>query len=87
MIIYKKLFFFTSVLLVLCVNAYAKEIDKVYVHDKISFRVTCANDSSINRLKIVTKGLAYNDTIVKEIDGTVAGIEVVDLNSDDSPEI
>ena len=84
---YKKLFIFISMLLALYANAYAKGIDKIYVHEKISFHVTCENDSSINRLEIVTKGLVYNDTLVKEIDGTVSGIEVADLNNDDSPEI
>ena len=84
---YKKLFIFISVLLALYANAYAKGIDKIYVHEKISFHVTCANDSSINMLKVATEGLVYNDTLVKEIDGTVAGIEVADLNNDDSPEI
>jgi len=69
------------------VNTYAKEIDKIYAHEKISFHVACTNDSSINTLKITTKGLLYNEILVKEIDGIVSDIEVVDLNKDGSPEI
>jgi hypothetical protein len=54
----------------------------------IRFRVTSPNDSSINRLTIVPLGLEVdNSTITREIEGTVTGAEVADLNADGSPEI
>jgi hypothetical protein len=54
----------------------------------IRFRVTSPNDSSINKLTIVPFGLEIdNSTITREIDGTVTGAEVADLNADGSPEI
>jgi hypothetical protein len=50
--------------------------------------VTSPNDSSINKLTIVPFGLEIdNSTITREIDGTVTGAEVADLNADGSPEI
>ncbi|MEI7870435.1 MAG: PliI family lysozyme inhibitor of I-type lysozyme [Candidatus Methylumidiphilus sp.] len=54
----------------------------------INFHVTSANVGSLNRLRIVPKGLkGDNQPIEKEIDGTVTGAEVADLNVDGSPEI
>ena len=54
----------------------------------ISFRVTSSNESSINKLRIVPAGLQIdNSPIEREIDGTVTGAEVADLNVDGSPEI
>jgi len=54
----------------------------------IRFRVTSANDGSINTLKIVPDGLENdNAPIVRAIEGTVTGAEVADLNGDNSPEI
>ena len=54
----------------------------------IRFRVTSPNDSSINKLTIVPFGLEIdNSAITREIDGTVTGAEVADLNADGSPEI
>ena len=54
----------------------------------ISFHVTSANAGSVNRLRIVPKGLkGDNKPIEKEIDGTVTGAEVADLNADGSPEV
>jgi len=54
----------------------------------ISFRVTSANDSSLNELAIVPSGLAIdNSTIVRSIDGQVTRAEVADLNVDGSPEL
>ncbi|MCX7111746.1 MAG: PliI family lysozyme inhibitor of I-type lysozyme [Proteobacteria bacterium] len=54
----------------------------------ISFHVTGANAGSVNKLRIVPKGLkSDNKPIEKEIDGTVTGAEVADLNADGSPEI
>jgi len=54
----------------------------------ISFVVTCANEGSQNRLRIVPTGLEIdNSPIVRTIDGIVTGSEVADLNMDGSPEI
>ena len=54
----------------------------------ISFRVTCPNNSSINILYVVPSGLAIdNTTIRQEIDGTVSGTEMADLNADGYPEL
>jgi Periplasmic lysozyme inhibitor of I-type lysozyme len=54
----------------------------------IRFRVTCANEGSVNTLHIVPAGLEIdNSPIVRTIDGTVTGAEVADLNVDGSPEI
>ncbi|MFN5745544.1 MAG: PliI family lysozyme inhibitor of I-type lysozyme [Methylococcaceae bacterium] len=54
----------------------------------ISFHITCANAGSQNRLTIAPKGLQQDNTVIKrEIDGTVTGAEVADLNVDGSPEI
>lgn len=54
----------------------------------IRFRVTSANESSVNTLHIVPGGLELdNSPIVRTIEGTVTGAEVADLNADGSPEI
>lgn len=54
----------------------------------ISFQVTSANDSSLNNLSIVPSGLEIdNSPILQEIDGSVSGAEIADLNNDGSPEI
>lgn len=55
----------------------------------ITFQVTCEPcDSSLNRLTIAPSGLEIDNSIIEqEIDGTVTGAEVADLNKDGSPEI
>jgi hypothetical protein len=54
----------------------------------IRFRVTSANEGSINTLRIVPSGLQIdNSPIVRTINGTVTNAEVADLNADGSPEI
>ncbi len=53
----------------------------------ITFHVLCPNDSSFNQLEIIPAGLEDNPPIKREIDGTVTGAEVADLNSDGSPEL
>ena len=54
----------------------------------VRFVVTCENAGSINTLHIIPAGLEIdNSPIVREIDGTVTGAEVADLNLDGSPEI
>jgi hypothetical protein len=54
----------------------------------IRFHVSSANQGSLNTLRIVPAGLDIdNSPIVRTIDGTVTGAEVVDLNGDGSPEV
>ena len=54
----------------------------------IRFRVTSANEGSMNTLHIVPAGLEIdNSPIVRTINGTVTDAEVADLNADGSPEI
>ncbi len=54
----------------------------------ITFHVSCPNDSSMPTLSIVPSGLELdNASIVRTIDGIVTGMEIADLNADQSPEI
>jgi len=54
----------------------------------ISFEVSCPNQGSINRLTITPSGLEIDNSVIeKEVDGTVTGAEISDLNGDGSPEI
>lgn len=62
--------------------------DKTMMVQGVKFRVVCANNSSVNRLEIIPTGLKIdNRPISREIDGTVTGAEVADLNGDGSPEV
>jgi hypothetical protein len=62
--------------------------DQVLDLQGISFHVICPNQGSINQLEIIPTGLEIDNTVIKrEIDGTVTGAEVADLNGDGSPEI
>jgi len=63
--------------------------DKVLIQDGISFHVICANESSLNELKIIPAGLSRDNSsiTIKEVDGIVTGAEAGDLNNDGSPEI
>lgn len=54
----------------------------------VTFHVTCPNEGSRNTLRIVPSGLEKdNAPVVAEVDGTVTGAEVADLNVDGSPEV
>ena len=54
----------------------------------ISFRVTCPNDSSLNKVTITPKGLEVsNDPIIIDADGTVTDVKIDDLDSNGFPEI
>jgi len=62
--------------------------DKVLKLQGITFHVQATNEGSLNKLRIVPSGLEeVNRPIEQEIDGTVTGAEVEDLNRDGSPEI
>ena len=59
-----------------------------YWDSGITFRVTSPNAGSINEVTITPSGLEIdNSPVTVEIDGTVTGAEVSDLNFDGSPEI
>ena len=54
----------------------------------IRFQVSCSNSSSTNKLVITPAGLEIdNSPITRDVDGTVTGAEIADLNVDGSPEI
>ncbi len=54
----------------------------------ISFKVSCPNEGSINKLTITPSGLEIDNSVIEqEIDGGVTGAEIGDINSDGSPEI
>ena len=62
--------------------------DRTLTLQGVSFRVWCANDSSLNTLRIAPAGLEIdNQALVRRIDGQVTGAEVADLDADGSPEI
>lgn len=62
--------------------------DKVLKLEGITFHVQATNEGSLNQLTITPSGLSIvNDVIKQEIDGSVTGAEIADLNNDGSPEI
>jgi hypothetical protein len=81
------------ILVVLCSQlAVAAEekssFDRVLELQGISFHVVCPNQGSSNQLEITPAGLKIdNSVITREINGTVTGADVADINGDGSPEI
>ena len=74
--------------LALSMPAFAGGFDQTLSLQGVSFHVSCPNQGSINALRIEPQGLKkVNALISKEIEGTVTGAEVGDLNVDGSPEI
>ena len=62
--------------------------DKTLTLNGITFRVSAPNDSSAGKVTIVPSGLTVtNDTIIQEIDGTVIGAEIADLDVNGWPEL
>jgi len=62
--------------------------DKILKLEGITFHVQATNEGSLNQLTITPSGLSIaNDVIKQEIDGSVTGAEVADINADGSPEI
>lgn len=62
--------------------------ERVVALNGVSFRISCPNESSLNTLVITPSGLERdNAPISREVDGTVTGAEVADLDADGSPEI
>jgi hypothetical protein len=84
---------FTSVVALLCVALPADTIAASGFSKKLelqgfSFDIASANDGSVNQLSITPHGLVQqNDPVVVEIDGTVSGAEIADLDSNGFPEI
>ena len=66
----------------------ADAFDRKLELNQIQFHVTSKNEGSINWLTITPSGLELdNSTVSREVDGSVAGAQVADLNADGSPEI
>ncbi len=62
--------------------------DKVLKLQGITFHVQATNEGSLNQLTITPSGLEIVNAVIKqEIDGSVTGAEVADINADGSPEI
>ncbi len=66
----------------------SNSFDKVLKLQGITFHVQATNEGSLNHLTITANGLELdNRVITQEIDGSVTGAEVADINVDGSPEI
>jgi len=66
----------------------AKNFDKVLTLQGITFHVVATNEGSLNQLTIVPTGLEGSNRVIKqEIDGSVTGAQIADINADGSPEI
>jgi hypothetical protein len=66
----------------------AKGFDQKHSLQGVSFRVQCPNQGSINKLTITPEGLEEENTpIVIEVQGSVIGAEVGDLDANGFPEI
>ncbi|WP_083760388.1 PliI family lysozyme inhibitor of I-type lysozyme [Sulfurovum sp. NBC37-1] len=62
--------------------------DKVLKLQGITFHVQATNEGSLNQLTITPSGLEIDNRVIEqEIDGSVTGAEVADINGDGSPEI
>jgi len=54
----------------------------------MQFAVSCANEGSLNTLRITPSGRIQNPRVIEqEVDGTVVGAEVADLDGNGWPEI
>jgi len=73
---------------ILPVAIYANNFTKVLKLQDITFEITASNNGSLNQLTIKPSGLkSSNEVIKKEIEGTVTGAQIADINKDGSPEI
>ena len=69
-------------------SAPAKGFDKKLSLQGLTFHVKCPNEGSLNKLTITPTGLeGENKPIVVEVDGSVTGAEVEDLDANGFPEI
>ena len=72
------------------VNIHADQpgFEKILKLQGITFHVVATNEGSLNQLTITPSGLEIVNRVMKhEIDGSVTGAEVADINADGSPEI
>ena len=77
-----------STFLVVSLSANQPNFDKVFKLQGITFHVQATNEGSLNQLTITPSGLEIVNRVIKqEIDGSVTGAEVADINVDGSPEI
>ena len=66
----------------------SNQFDKIFSLQGITFHVVATDKGSLNQLTITPSGLEIvNRIMTHEIDGTVTGAEIADINSDGSPEI
>ena len=78
----------TTALLTTMLHANESNFDKVLKLQGITFHVQATNNSSLNQLTITPSGLEISNEVIKqEIDGTVTGVEIADINADGSPEL
>jgi hypothetical protein len=62
--------------------------DQTFSLQGIHFRVQAANQGSMGRVQITPRGLRVSNAVIsREVEGSVVGAEVADLNADGSPEI
>ncbi len=79
---------FGLALLTVSLCADQPSFDKVLKLQGLSFHVQATNEGSLNNLTITSSGLSGSDAVIKkEIDGSVTGAEVADLNNDGFPEV
>ena len=85
----KSIIFGVAILpVIIYANQSSSDFTKILKLQGIAFEVTATNDGSLNQLTIKPSGLkSVNEMIKKEIDGTVSGAEIADINEDGSPEI
>ena len=77
-----------GVLLTVASMADTAGFDKVLKLQGLSFHVEATNEGSLNQLTITSTGLSGNNPVIKqEIDGSVTGVEVADLDANGFPEI
>lgn len=83
--------FFLSLILAITpasVFAAAKDFHHKYSLHGVTFDVSAINSGSLNKLIITTEGLKDSVPPIKlEIDGSVSGAEVADIDNNQSPEI
>lgn len=64
------------------------QFDKTFSLHGITFHVVATNEGAINQLTITPSGLEIVNSVMKhEIDGSVTGAEIADINADGSPEL
>lgn len=86
-----KIFYFATAVAIFAAPAVAldtKPFTKKLTLHGVTFDVSATNSGSQNKLTIAVDGLDHKiEPIVREIDGTVNGAEVADLDRNQSPEI